>query len=67
MERHIEDHSKGLKNVNNVFYLLGAVFGGLTGGFIQETVLGTLAGIIIGLLFSAFFVRVLLPGREHDR
>lgn len=67
MEKHIEDHSKGLKNVNNVFYLLGAVFGGITGGFIQETFLATLAGIIIGLLFSAFFVKVLLHGRQHDR
>jgi|GEM_PF-767629 len=67
MERHLEDHATGLKNVNNVFYLLGALFGALTGGFVQETVGGVVVGIVVGLLFSAFFVRVLLPGRPHDR
>lgn len=66
-EKHIEEQPKEITNINNLFYLLGAVFGGLTGGFTQESLVGTLIGAIIGLLFGAFFVKVLLNGRTHDR
>ncbi len=66
MEKHIEEHSNG-KNINNYFYLLGAVFGGLTGGLIQEGVLAAIIGAVVGLLFAGFFVGTLLKGRPHDR
>ena len=66
MEKHIEEHSEE-KNINGYFYLLGAVFGGLTGAFIQESFLGTVLGIVIGLAFAGFFVGNLLKGRAHDR
>jgi len=66
-EKHIEEQPKEVGNINNLFYLLGAVFGGLTGGVIQETLVGTLIGAVIGLLFGAFFVKVLLNARAHDR
>jgi len=66
MEKHIEEHSEQ-KNVNRYFYLLGAVFGALTGGFTQESFLGIIIGAIIGLLVAGFFVGNLLNGREHDR
>ncbi|WP_257658553.1 hypothetical protein [Parapedobacter lycopersici] len=67
MEKQLENHGVEVKNVNSTFYLLGILFGGITGGYIQETVLGAVIGIVIGLIFSAFFVRVLLNGRSHDR
>ena len=66
MENHIEEPSNE-NNITGYFYLLGAVFGGLTGGFIQENFLGTVIGVIIGVALAGFFVGVLLNGREHDR
>lgn len=66
MEKHIEEPSNE-KNINGYFYLLGAVFGGLTGGYIQESFLGTLIGVVVGVALAGFFVGSLLKGREHDR
>ncbi len=66
MEKHIEEHSTG-KNINSYFYLLGAIFGGLTGVIAQEGFLGAVVGALVGLLFAGFFVSVLLKGRQHDR
>lgn len=66
MEKHIEEHSNG-QRISNYFYLLGAVFGGLTGILTQESFLGTIIGAVVGLLFAGFFVGTLLKGREHDR
>ena len=66
MEKHIEEHSTG-KNINSYFYLLGAIFGGLTGVIAQEGFLGAVIGGVAGLLFAGFFVGTLLNGREHDR
>lgn len=65
--KHAEENSTEIKNLNSIFYLLGAVFGALTGGFTQETVLATVTGAIIGLVFAAVFVNILLKGRDHDR
>lgn len=66
MEKHIEEHSTE-KNISSYFYLLGAIFGGLTGVIAQEGFLGAVIGAVAGLLFAGFFVGVLLKGREHDR
>ena len=66
MEKHIEESSNE-KNVTGYFYLLGAVFGGLTGGYTQESFLGTIIGIVVGVALAGFFVGNLLKGREHDR
>ena len=66
MEKHIEEHSNG-QNIKNYFYLLGAVFGGLTGVLVQESFLGAIIGAVAGLLFAGAFVSILLKGRQHDR
>jgi len=66
MEKHIEEHSTE-KNISSYFYLLGAIFGGLTGVIAQEGFLGAVIGAVAGLLFAGFFVGALLNGREHDR
>ncbi|WP_262248172.1 hypothetical protein [Parapedobacter soli] len=66
MEKHIEEQPTG-KNIGGYFYLLGAVFGGLTGVLAQEGFLGAIIGAVLGLLFAGFFVGALLNGREHDR
>lgn len=66
MEKHIEDFPEE-QNVNSYFYLLGAIFGGITGVIAQEGFLGAVIGIIVGLAFAGFFVGALLKGREHDR
>ncbi len=66
MENHIEEQTSN-KNINGYFYLLGAVFGGLTGGFTQESFLAAIIGAVVGLAFAGFFVGNLLKGRAHDR
>ena len=66
MEKHIEEQCTG-NNINAYFYLLGALFGGLTGVIAQEGFLGAVIGVVVGLVFAALFVGVLLKGREHDR
>ncbi len=65
--KHTEEHPAGIKNFEGYFYLIGAIFGALIGGVARESVGGTLIGLIVGLVFAAFFVKVLLPEREHDR
>lgn len=65
--KHTEEHTAEVKNFEGYFYLIGSLFGALIGGFTQESVGSTLLGLIIGLIFAAFFVKVLLPQREHDR
>ncbi|MEC3881567.1 hypothetical protein [Parapedobacter sp. 10938] len=66
MEKHIEEQPTA-KNINSYFYLLGAVFGGLTGVLAQEGFLGAVIGAVVGLVFAGVFVGALLNGREHDR
>lgn len=66
MEQHIEEHPKE-ERINGYFYLLGAVFGGLTGGFVQESFLAAVIGAVLGLVFAGVFVGNLLKGRPHDR
>ena len=66
MEKHNEEHYNGT-SINAYFYLLGALFGGLTGVIAQEGILGAVIGAVAGLLFAGFFVGTLLKGREHDR
>lgn len=55
------------KNITGYFYVLGAIFGGLTGGYVQESFLAAVIGAVVGLAFAGFFVGNLLNGREHDR
>ncbi|SEM83892.1 hypothetical protein SAMN05216436_10881 [bacterium A37T11] len=50
-----------------IFYLLGVVFAALTGGLIAESFLAAVVGAVVGLFIAWFFVKVLLPEREHDR
>ncbi len=56
-----------VKNTTGLFYLLGAVFGALTAGLTAESFSAGVVGAIAGLIIALFFVKVLLPEREHDR
>ncbi len=47
------------------YYLLGTIFGALTGFAITETVIFALLGAIIGALFAAFFVNALVKDRTY--
>lgn len=56
-----------VKNKDSLFYLLGAVLGGLIAGLTAESFWIGVIGVIVGFIFALFFVKVLLPQREHDR
>lgn len=59
----MENHNTAETNYS-LYYILGLVFGILTAWVISESVLWTLLGAIIGLLFAAFFVNALVKDRE---
>jgi len=59
----MENH-KNVEANYSLFYILGLVFGVLTAWVISESVLWTVLGAIIGLLFAAFFVNALVKDRE---
>ena len=59
----MENH-KNVEANYSLFYILGLVFGVLTAWVISESVLWTMLGAIIGLLFAAFFVNALVKDRE---
>ena len=49
----------------SLFFILGTIFGGLTGYAISELVIFGLLGAIIGAVFAAFFVNALVKGRTY--
>jgi hypothetical protein len=59
----MEDHKNAELNYS-YFYILGLVFGALTALVISGSVLWTILGGIMGLLFAAFFVNALVKDRE---
>ncbi len=65
--KHTQDHPAEIKNFESYFYVIGAVFGALTGWVARDSVLGLVVGLVVGLVFAAFFVKSLLPQRAHDR
>jgi F0F1-type ATP synthase assembly protein I len=51
-------------NTDLLFYLIGAVFGGLTGAYCAESFWGLFGGIVFGLFFGMFFLNALVKGRS---
>jgi uncharacterized membrane protein YgaE (UPF0421/DUF939 family) len=52
------------ENIDNLYYLVGVLAGIFTGAVIEFSLLYIFVGAIVGLLFSAFFLNVLVKGRE---
>ncbi len=52
------------KNYDYLYYVIGLGFGLLTGAFLEKGFMYVPIGGVVGLLFAAFFVKVLVKGRE---
>lgn len=53
-------------NTDALFYVIGAVFGGLTGAYCYENFWGFFGGVVIGLFFGMFFLNVLVKRRSEE-
>lgn len=49
------------------YYLLGLVFGALTGLYCYGTLLSFAIGAIVGLVFGAIFLKALVKGRGNEK
>ncbi|QKJ32353.1 hypothetical protein HQ865_22185 [Mucilaginibacter mali] len=56
-------HTEKKANDFNLYYLVGLVSGILTAACIEITFLSIVIGAVVGLLFTALFVNVLVKGR----
>jgi hypothetical protein len=62
---HHQDEGKKEINVNSLYYVVGVVFGLLTGAVLEVGVKWIIVGGILGLLTAALFVTVFVRGREQ--
>lgn len=53
-------------NTDSLFYLIGAFFGALTGGYCAESFWGVFGGLVIGLFIGMFFLNVLVKRRSEE-
>ena len=59
-------HEKEEENYVNLFYIVGLLSGLFTGVVIDNGLILTLILGVVGLLFTAFFVKLLVSGREDS-
>lgn len=53
------------KSYDYLYYVIGLVFGLLTGAIIEKGFVWVPVGGVVGLLTAAFFLNVLVKGREE--
>lgn len=53
-------------NTDSLFYLIGAFFGALTGGYCGESFWGAVGGLVIGLFIGMFFLNVLVKRKSEE-
>ena len=58
------NHHKEQENYDKLFYILGLLAGLFTGYVIDQGIILIVCVGIFGLLFSAFFLQLLVKGRE---
>jgi hypothetical protein len=56
-------HTEKKENINNLYYLVGLLAGLFTGAVIEFSIIYLVTGAIVGLLFAALFLNVLVKGR----
>jgi hypothetical protein len=64
MAHHQEEGKKEI-SVNTLYYVVGVVFGLLTGAVLEVGVKWIIVGGVLGLLTAALFVSVFVRGREQ--
>ena len=62
MAHHVK---KEEKNIDNLYYLVGLVFGLITGAVLEVGIKWVIVGGVLGLLSSILFLRVFVRGREQ--
>ena len=62
----MENQEEKKINTDALYYLIGAVFGILTGGFCFKSFGGIIGGLVIGLILTALFVGFLVKGRSEE-
>ena len=60
-----QHHTPEEKSYDYLYYVIGLVFGLITGFFLDKSFVWVLVGGLFGLLTAAFFVNVLVKGREQ--
>lgn len=53
-------------NTDRIFYIIGAVFGVLTGGFCFKSFWGIAGGLVIGIFIAMFFLNVLVKRKSEE-
>lgn len=64
MAHHQEEEKKEI-SVNSLYYVVGVVFGLLTGAVLEVGVKWIIVGGVLGLLTAVLFVTVFVRGREQ--
>ncbi|OCX52212.1 hypothetical protein BEL04_12060 [Mucilaginibacter sp. PPCGB 2223] len=60
-----QHHTPEEKSYDYLYYVVGLVFGMITGFFLEKGFIWVPVGGVVGLLTAAFFVNVLVKGREQ--
>ncbi|GAA4783044.1 hypothetical protein GCM10023231_08370 [Olivibacter ginsenosidimutans] len=53
-------------NTDPIFYIIGAFFGILTGGFCFKSFWGVVGGLVIGLFIAMFFLNALVKRKSEE-
>jgi hypothetical protein len=64
MAHHKNTEEKSI-NVNNLYYLVGLVFGLITGAVMEVGIKWVIVGGVLGLLSAVLFLQVFVRGREQ--
>ena len=64
MAHHEKTEEKSI-NVTNLYYLVGLVFGLITGAVLEVGVKWVIVGGVLGLLSAVLFLQVFVRGREQ--
>jgi hypothetical protein len=58
-------HQEENKNYDFIYYLVAVVCGMFTGAVIDKGLVWVVVGAVLGLLTAAFYVNILVKGREE--
>lgn len=53
--------TEGVKNLDNLYYIVGLLAGIITGYIVHGTFLWTLIGAVLGLLSAVFYINKVAP------
>jgi len=62
------EHQEEKKEINtdNLFYIIGAFFGVVTGGYCFKSFWGVAGGLVIGLFIAMFFLNALVKRKSEE-